>query len=143
MNSREGAMPRFSRALVAIAMAVAAVAPAATFTVTNTNDSGAGSLRQAILDANANAGPDTIDFAIPGSGVHTIAPTSGLPTVTGPTTLDATTQPGYSGSPLVEIDATAAAGTFYLFLINGGDSVVKGFCINRTVGPAIYLANGN
>ncbi len=27
----------------------------ATYTVTNTNDSGAGSLRQAILDANANA----------------------------------------------------------------------------------------
>jgi hypothetical protein len=32
-----------------------------TFTVTNTDDSGAGSLRQAILDANANPGPDVID----------------------------------------------------------------------------------
>ena len=36
----------------------------ATYTVTNTNDSGAGSLRQAILDANANAGVDTIEFNI-------------------------------------------------------------------------------
>src|SRR5215471_6308886 len=36
-----------------------------TFVVTNTNDSGAGSLRQAILDANANAGADTINFNIP------------------------------------------------------------------------------
>ncbi len=44
----------------------------ATYTVTNTNNSGAGSLRQAILDANASAGHDTIDFNIPGSGVHTI-----------------------------------------------------------------------
>jgi hypothetical protein len=35
---------------------------AATFTVTNTNDSGAGSLRQAVLDANAAAGDDTIVF---------------------------------------------------------------------------------
>ena len=36
--------------------AVSCVAIAATFTVTNTNDAGAGSLRQAILDANAAAG---------------------------------------------------------------------------------------
>ena len=36
----------------------------ATYTVTNTNNSGAGSLRQAILDANANAGTDTIVFNI-------------------------------------------------------------------------------
>jgi len=36
-------------------------ANAATYLVTNTNDSGAGSLRQAILDANANSGSDIID----------------------------------------------------------------------------------
>ncbi len=34
----------------------------ATFTVTNTNDSGAGSLRQAVSDANANSDADTIVF---------------------------------------------------------------------------------
>jgi hypothetical protein len=39
----------------------------ATFTVTNTLDSGAGSFRQAILDANATGGIDTIDFHIPGT----------------------------------------------------------------------------
>ncbi|WP_342347573.1 DUF4347 domain-containing protein, partial [uncultured Nitrospira sp.] len=44
----------------------------ATYTVTNTNDSGAGSFRQAITDANANAGTDTIDFSIAGAGPHTI-----------------------------------------------------------------------
>src|SRR5262249_54736865 len=38
----------------------------ATITVTNTNDSGPGSLRQAIVDSNANVGTtDTIAFAIP------------------------------------------------------------------------------
>ena len=57
---------------------------ATTFTVTNTNDSGTGSLRQAILDANASAGADLIDFSIPGAGVHTITPIGPLPTVTGP-----------------------------------------------------------
>jgi hypothetical protein len=44
---------------------------AATFTVTNNANSGAGSLRQAITDANASAGADTIAFAI-GSGPQTI-----------------------------------------------------------------------
>src|SRR2546423_15144192 len=41
-------------------------ARAATFTVTNTGDSGAGSLRQAIADANALAGGDPINFSLPG-----------------------------------------------------------------------------
>ena len=39
---------------------------AATFTVTTTADSGPGSLRQAILDANASPGADTIVFNIAG-----------------------------------------------------------------------------
>ncbi len=42
------------------------VARAASFTVTNTDDSGPGSLRQAILDANAAAGADTITFGVSG-----------------------------------------------------------------------------
>ncbi|MGD2112953.1 MAG: hypothetical protein PVI50_06175, partial [Gammaproteobacteria bacterium] len=46
--------------------------------VTNTNDSGAGSLRQAILDANASLGPDTICFDIPGAGPHVIQPLTPL-----------------------------------------------------------------
>src|SRR6516225_769397 len=54
------------------------------YAVINTNDSGEGSLRQAILDANADPGLDTIIFDIPGSGAHTIRPTMPLPTVTDP-----------------------------------------------------------
>ena len=55
-----------------------------TFTVTSTDDSGAGTLRQAILDANGNAGADIIAFNIPGPGVHTINPATPLPTITDP-----------------------------------------------------------
>lgn len=50
-----------------------------TFTVTNTNDSGAGSLRQAILDAEASVGADIIDM----TGITgTITLASGLPNIT-------------------------------------------------------------
>jgi IPT/TIG domain len=73
---------------------------AATFTVTTTADSGAGSLRQAILDANAAAGADTIAFNIPGSGVQTIAPLTALPQVTDAVTIDGYTQPGSSANTL-------------------------------------------
>jgi hypothetical protein len=52
--------------------------PGATFTVTNTNDQ-APDRRQAIPDANANAGADTIAFNILGAGVQTIAPSSSPP----------------------------------------------------------------
>ena len=51
---------------------------AANFTVSNINDSGDGSLRKAILDANAMAGDDTITFATPFfSTPRTITLTSG------------------------------------------------------------------
>src|SRR5688500_17386794 len=74
----------------------------ATFTVTNTNDTGAGSLRQAILDANAAAGPDDIDFNVGGGGAQTIdvgsTTASALPGITDPVSLDARTQPGYAGT---------------------------------------------
>lgn len=65
---------------------------AATFTVVNTNASGAGSLAQAIIDANAGADADRITFAIPGGGVPTIV--AALPAVTQPVEIDGTTQSG-------------------------------------------------
>src|SRR5690349_19031512 len=66
--------------------------PAATFTVINTNDSGAGSLRQAMLDANTSAGADVIAFSI-ASGGSTISPTNALPAIIEPVTIDGSTQP--------------------------------------------------
>ena len=101
----------------------------ATLTVTTTADSGAGSLRQAILDSNASAGTlDTIAFAI-GSGVQTITPLSQLPTVTDPVVIDGTTQPGYAGTPLIELDGSTAAGAG--LTITAGSSTVRGLVINR------------
>lgn len=45
------------------ALAIAAPAQAATFLVTTTADSGPGSFRQAVADANASAGADSIAFS--------------------------------------------------------------------------------
>lgn len=79
----------------------------ATYTVTSTANSGAGTLRQAILDANANAGADTIEIGISGSGVKTItinpAGCTGpiclddaLPAITDDVTINGFTQSGSS-----------------------------------------------
>jgi hypothetical protein len=59
-----------------------------------------GSLRQAILDANANPGADLIDFQIPASGVQTINLTAALPVINGAVTIDGYTQSGASANTL-------------------------------------------
>src|SRR6267142_891832 len=51
------------------------------FLVDNINNAGAGSLRAAILAANANPGSDTIQFDIEPGGVQTISLTSPPPTL--------------------------------------------------------------
>jgi len=80
---------------VGLALAGAS-ARAAIFTVTTTADSGPGSLRQAILDANTSPGSDGISFAIPGSGVHTIAVIDPLPAIAESVLIDGYSQPGSS-----------------------------------------------
>jgi len=67
-------------------------AEGATFSVTNVNDSGAGSLRQAIVDANANSGTDTIEFGMGGGGQHEINPSTALPAITEAVTIDGYTE---------------------------------------------------
>jgi hypothetical protein len=87
-----------------VALLAAAIAPsgasAATIHVTTTADSGAGSLRQAIMDAQA-AGPDDIVFDAGGKGTITL-PTQ-LPALTSGTTVTATRT---SGVPDVELHCT-------------------------------------
>src|SRR5262249_12931701 len=77
------------------------------FAVTTTVDAGPGSLRQAIADADAVPGPANITFAIPGTGVQTIAPTSPLPPITGSVLIDGSSQPGYAGTPLIALSSLA------------------------------------
>lgn len=110
----------------------------AVFTVTTTNDVGPGSLRQAILDANAAAGPDTIAFDI-GGAARTIWPTTGLPTITNPVVLDGTTQPGYAGRPLVELSGANFSVAGCGLTITGGNSTVRGLVLNAFPEASIQL----
>ncbi|HEU4891732.1 MAG TPA: FG-GAP-like repeat-containing protein [Vicinamibacterales bacterium] len=101
------------------------------FTVSNTNDSGAGSLRQAILNANASVGTfDTITFNI-GAAPFRIAPTSPLPTITDAVTIDGTTQPGYTGNPVIELDGVNAGATANGLWLTANGSAIRGLVINR------------
>lgn len=92
------------------ALLLPAMVRATTFTVTSTANSGAGTLRQAILDANADASattllPHRIEFGIAGTGVKTITLTSTLSNISRPTVVDGSTQTGYAagGQPKVRI----------------------------------------
>src|SRR5436309_15261576 len=61
-------------------------------------------LRAAIQEANARFGNETITFNIAPGGAQTITPTSPLPAISGSgITIDGTTQPGYAGTPIIEL----------------------------------------
>ncbi len=102
-----------------------------TFVVTNTNDSGTGSLRDAISQADAASGTSTITFDI-GSGVQTITLLSALPTITNSVTIDATSEPGYNGTPLVQLEGNSNP-------INGLDITANNVTIK---GLSIYDFSG-
>jgi len=124
--------------LLCLAVHPARQSTAATLVVSNTLDSGNGSLRQALLNANATAGPDTISFRIPGVGAHTIRLLSALPAVSDPVVIDGTTQPGFAGYPLIELNGASAGNSIGLRLISS-NSVVRGLAINRFAGGGLRV----
>src|SRR5947208_9705040 len=124
------------------------------FTVINTNDSGTGSLRQAITDANSMGG-GTINFNIPGGGVHTISPLTVLPTITQTVTIDGYSQPGSSPNTnppamginaaiLIELSGVNSGSNFSGLIISASSCTVQGLVINRFVHDAIDIfSDGN
>ena len=113
-------------------------APAVTFVVTNANDSGAGSLRQAILDANANPGLDAINFNIAGPSLK-IQPTLRLPDITDPVVIDGSTQPGFAGAPIVELNGGKSAER--ALFVNAPGSTIRGLVINGFSTGAIIIGS--
>ncbi|MGH3584499.1 MAG: CSLREA domain-containing protein, partial [Mycobacterium sp.] len=135
--------------IVFLALLVAtAPAAAAIFTVNSTADTDDGvcnaancTLREAINAANAAAGTDTIRFSI-GSGAKTIALLSELPVIFDPVTIDGTTQPGFSGSPIIELSGASVGTGANGLHITAGSSLVTGLVINRFL-PGFPSAGGN
>ena len=119
------------------------------YIVTTADDNGvdaspvAGSLRAAILAANASPGADTITFAIPGPGIHTITPFNNvpLPAITGSLTLDATTQSASDGTPLIRIDGGNAVGIGLDLAAGSDNSTIKGLELSGFSSAAIQVAS--
>jgi hypothetical protein len=122
-----------------------------TFTVVTTSDVDSNclfaplvecTLRGAINTANSVPGPDTIAFAIPGDGPHTITPATPLPTLTDPIDINGYSQPGASENTLpvgnnavleITIDGVnAGASTDGIVLTSAaGGSTVRGLVVQR------------
>ena len=118
----------------------------ATYVVTNTNNSGAGSLRQAITDANNNAGADTITFNIAGTGTHTIAPTTALPTITEQVTIDATTDDSFAANgnrPAIVLDGNDLADHGVVLSAGSGGSTVRGLVIRNFGRDGLNIETGS
>jgi len=124
-----------------------------TFTVNSAADpvglEGTTTLRQAIDDSNATPGPNTIDFNIPGPGVHTISLASPLPPIVEAVTIDGTSQGGYAGKPLITLTPATTPGGAAVFAGDGldiyaGGTTVQGLNIAGFQGNGVLLAaNGN
>jgi Ca2+-binding RTX toxin-like protein len=125
----------------------------AVFTVLTTADFGGGSLRQAILDANATPGADTIVFDIVGDGgVQTIQPASALPAITEAVTIDGYTQPGSAPNTLpvgnnadirIVLDGSAAGGGVVGLTfdnVSGGPAAVRGLSVVGFGGFGVHLS---
>ena len=109
--------------------------------VTNTNNHGTGSLREAITNANEIIGRDTIVFNIPGPGVKVINLITPLPEITDSVVIDGFTQPGYAGSPVIELDGSSLGFESGL-VITTVETTVRGLAIGHFGRAGIELRAG-
>ncbi len=114
----------------------------AVFTVTTTADSGAGSLRDAITQANVDTAADTIEFNIPGLGPHTIQPLTPLPAFASRILVDGFSQPSFAGTPRIFLNGSVAGGSAFVLPRTGNwpaGSEIRGLAIGNWSGIAIDI----
>lgn len=106
------------------------------FTVSTLADSGPGTLRQALLDANASAGFDVVEFTVAGVIRVGAAP---LPAITEGVAILGDTAPGYAGRPVVRVDFQNTAG----LTLGAGSafSRVRGLSLVDAAGAGVTVAD--
>ncbi len=121
----------------------------AVFVVSTILDSGVdaaptpGSLRAAILNANATPGADTIQFNINGGGVQPLTILVPLPSLSDTVTIDGTTQPGFAGTPVIRLVGGGAGATANgLTLKEHSGSTIRGLTIGGFAGAGIRISGG-
>jgi CSLREA domain-containing protein len=97
------------------------------------------SLREAINAANGFQSTDIIAFNIPGDPPFTIQPLSSLPAIADPVTIDGTSQPGFAGAPVIELDGSIAGEPVTGLSIWDGNSTIKSLMIDRFSGNGIDI----
>lgn len=110
-----------------------------TLRVTSIENTGEETLRQAILDGNESPGGNQIVFNLPGSGPYVINLTSPLPPITSPTIIDGSTQPGFTGAPIVTFKGTS--NSFDGLVIQDGPTTIRGLSLHG-FNTAIRIENG-
>ena len=135
-------------ALAVLALCFPSLAGAVTYDVNQLGDAGDGTcdatctLRDAIDDANASAAvPDVITFT---TVAGTISPTSQLPDVTDPLTINGESAPGWAvGTPVIELEGSGAGAAHGLgFAAGSTPSTVQGLVINRFSAQGILTPVG-
>ena len=102
--------------------------------------SGVCTLRAALEEANSGTSFDLISFNLPGAAPYLITPASLLPGISHPVSIDATTQPGFKGTPIVEVNGTGAGGGAMGFVFTGGSSSLRGFSVTGFSGEGVFMA---
>lgn len=134
-RNRKGAAVASGAALAVGALAAGPAAEAATFNVTNLDDNGAGSLRQAIVDANNAAGADVVTFQAGLTGTITL--TSGQLYLADSVDIQG------PGPAALTVSGNNASRVFYVYssdalldvtisglTITGGNNIVAGGIVN-------------
>src|SRR2546423_1978361 len=140
--------------LLTFLLLLSTIASANIYTVTATGDNGGvdpapgagtGTLRQAIVDANANPGADVINFNIAGGGPFTISATAPLPAITEAVTIDGYSQPGsvtgtISGRTiLINLDGSLAGAGANGLIVDANSVTIDGLAVYGFSGDGIHV----